>query len=289
MTDKPLDTLEITQDDIYHQPWKYTGYKKYTWFLDSDDNFLVFRRFGALNARILLALQDDLCVLEERLKELDNKYSLKSAPRIHNGSFRYDQQVDRILIIDEIKETLKEYNQFLSTNSQLRAMASARPENIESVLNWHTTNEGAIDVVERSYLDHTDDLVQIKSRFRTPLRRFLEKTRPGTRFRWLSFLRREPQDKTFYDPGTMYYAKDKLLEHFVTLLVCLVGLVMLVAPLWALKFVTSLNARLGIITGFVVVFLVLIQSVTIAKPFETLAATAAYSAVLMVFMQGGVA
>ena len=110
MTEIPLSSFTLTEGDVYHQPWKYTGYKKYAWFVGSDENFLIFRRFGTLNARIILALQDDLSVLEERLKELDDKYSLKSAPRIHNGSFRYDQQADRIVLIQEIKEKLKEYS-----------------------------------------------------------------------------------------------------------------------------------------------------------------------------------
>lgn len=50
---------------------------------------------------------------------------------------------------------------------------------------------------------------------------------------------------------------------------------MLIAPLWILKSIGSVEGRLEVITAFIVVFLGLIQSVTIAKPFETLAATAA--------------
>ncbi|KAH9224690.1 hypothetical protein DL95DRAFT_254615, partial [Leptodontidium sp. 2 PMI_412] len=45
--------------------------------------------------------------------------------------------------------------------------------------------------------------------------------------------------------------------------------------------------KLAVITVFVVVFLGLVSYATVAKPFETLAATAAYSAVLMVFLQLG--
>ena len=73
----------------------------------------------------------------------------------------------------------------------------------------------------------------------------------------------------------MYYERNERLEGFVTVTICLVGLVMLVAPLWILTYVYLSAARLAIITAFIVVFLGLIQSVTIAKPFETLAATAA--------------
>ena len=49
---------------------------------------------------------------------------------------------------------------------------------------------------------------------------------------------------------------------------------MLVAPLWILEFMTSRRVQLEVITGFVVLFLVLIASVTNAQPFESLAATA---------------
>jgi hypothetical protein len=46
---------------------------------------MIFRRFGTLNARIILALQDELSVAEEKLKKLGEDYSSKSAPRLHNG------------------------------------------------------------------------------------------------------------------------------------------------------------------------------------------------------------
>jgi hypothetical protein len=74
----------------------------------------------------------------------------------------------------------------------------------------------------------------------------------------------------------MYYERNESINGFVTMVVCLIGLIMLIAPLWILNYVFGSSARLEIITAFVVVFLCLIQSVTIAKPFETLAATAAY-------------
>jgi len=73
----------------------------------------------------------------------------------------------------------------------------------------------------------------------------------------------------------MYFEKNEKLEGFVTVIICLVGLLMLIAPLWILKAVSEPGPRLEIITVFILVFLGLIQSVTIAKPFETLAATAA--------------
>jgi hypothetical protein len=111
------ETPYVTQEDIYEEPWKYTGYKKYSWFLASDDDFLIFRRFGTLNARVLLLLQDELTVAEAKLKALDEEYSLKTAPRLHNGSFRIEQgeekQQERRKLLLEIKDKVSEYSMCL--------------------------------------------------------------------------------------------------------------------------------------------------------------------------------
>lgn len=62
---------------------------------------------------------------------------------------------------------------------------------------------------------------------------------------------------------------------------------MLVGPMWWLTFLTdNVKASLGVVTGFILLFTVVLASATSAKPFEVLAATAAYSAVLMVFLPG---
>lgn len=66
---------------------------------------------------------------------------------------------------------------------------------------------------------------------------------------------------------------------------------MLIAPLWLLQYVyiaePDMKARLKVISGFLVGFTALLNIVAVARPFEVLAATAAYGAVLMVFMQLG--
>lgn len=49
---------------------------------------------------------------------------------------------------------------------------------------------------------------------------------------------------------------------------------MLIAPMWILEFLGSGKVKLGVITGFIVVFLGLFSGMTDAKPFETLTATA---------------
>jgi Family of unknown function (DUF6594) len=110
MTQISVGPNHVTEFDVYDQPWKYKGYKHYSWFLASDDDFLIFRRFGTLNARVILAMQDGISAAEAKLKALDDEASLKNAPRRHNGSFRREEDQERKALITEIKEKLKEYS-----------------------------------------------------------------------------------------------------------------------------------------------------------------------------------
>ena len=65
---------------------------------------------------------------------------------------------------------------------------------------------------------------------------------------------------------------------------------MLLTPLWLLQssIGSGYNSEwniLTIVTAFIIAFAILLSMVAVAQPFEVLAATAAYSAVLMVYMQ----
>jgi hypothetical protein len=87
------------------------GYPKLARFLDSDDNFMVYRRFGFLQTRLLLERQDALRVLEERLDKLDeseieggdNKDNLCS--RDGDGG----DQTERINLMAAIRTAFQEY------------------------------------------------------------------------------------------------------------------------------------------------------------------------------------
>jgi len=71
------------------------------------------------------------------------------------------------------------------------------------------------------------------------------------------------------------YHSDAKIEKTIVVVVIIVGFLMLLVPLWILEFVVNEVHRLAIISGFMALFLFLVSSVTVAKAFETLAATAA--------------
>jgi hypothetical protein len=89
-------------------------------------------------------------------------------------------------------------------------------------------------------------------------------------------------------PDTLHYRSDARDDRSVGVTVMVLGLAMLIAPLWVLAYTEVMWKRLGVMTGFIVLFLGRVAFTTIAKPFKSLAAAAAYPAVLVVFLQIGV-
>lgn len=152
----------LSQEQI-EKPWKYIGYGGFSAFLASDDDFLIFRRFSTVNARVLLFLQDRISVLESELHEVDLKHSRESAVDIHNGSFRQENEPRRPALLLEIHQLLKDYSkqrpwqgiapfhstdidEFLIQHSDLRSRAPALKKDVRSLENWfHNTQDAILD------------------------------------------------------------------------------------------------------------------------------------------------
>jgi hypothetical protein len=102
---RPLSEESVSPREEHEKPWKYVGYKVFSRWVASDPSFFVLRRFGTLNARVALSLQDEIAQLEEKLDFMDNRYSSRDVPDVHNGSFRdepFNQQGDREDLIKNV-------------------------------------------------------------------------------------------------------------------------------------------------------------------------------------------
>lgn len=161
--------------------------------------------------------------------------------------------------------------------AQIRLMQKAPQKDINSISRWLENHPNAILDAEASYITRRDDLVRVTRRIKSPLRKFLERS---SRFRSWSLFR-----KRTADAESIQYLSDWRIDAFVSAITIAVGLAMLIAPLWILNAVDRAKTKLGVITAFICVFLVLVNSSSSARPFETLAATAGYAAVLVVFLQ----
>ncbi|KAJ3539468.1 hypothetical protein NM208_g5477 [Fusarium decemcellulare] len=279
------DEAPPSTHEIQQKPWKFIGYKGYSTFLASEDDFFILRRFDELNRRVALARQDEIMQLEEELTELDETYSKRDMQDFDNGTLRGDLE-DRKALLELIDGKLYRYNEFLLQQSNLRSLSKAPRRDVKSIRTWHKNFGGAaISPREQEYLDHEDDLVCIVQRDKTPLRRLIDRS---LTMRSLPIWELKNKEKPFYYGDEVSYYSDKRIDRFASAVIVTVGVVMLITPIWVLQAMGTLRAKLGVITAFVFVFLLVLSSAMVAKPFEALGATAAYAAVLMVFIQLGI-
>jgi len=108
-------TQKISRKELDKKPWKYVGYRGYTEFLASENDFLIFRRFSTVSTRIALMLQHQVSVLEAKLDLLDVRYSKRDAVDVNNGSFRDDED-DRLQVFEELRVKLLEYSKYYTSN-----------------------------------------------------------------------------------------------------------------------------------------------------------------------------
>ncbi|KAH7029153.1 uncharacterized protein B0I36DRAFT_374758 [Microdochium trichocladiopsis] len=235
--------------EVEDKPWKYIGYPVYADFLASDNDLLVFRRFGVLGARVALGMQDELVSLETKLRALDKQHASVYGPAVNNGSLR-DDIPERAALLAQIGDALPKYT-------------------------------------EQAYIfDEAEDLVSLVERETTPLRSAVDGSlRLRTWWGWLDKGRTD--NVAEHDVGVISYYSDDRIDLFVSVAIVFVGIAMLIIPIWILRCLSDQDMMLVVITVFILVFLGVLSFFMATKPFEALGATAAYAAVLMVFLQVG--
>ena len=87
------------------------GYPHLAAFADSDESYMLYRRFGYLQSRILLDKQDELRCLEEQLDELDASEMYLQADKLFRRGSLGEQ---RKALLDDIERKFCEYGKCLS-------------------------------------------------------------------------------------------------------------------------------------------------------------------------------
>ncbi|KAI1388684.1 uncharacterized protein F4822DRAFT_403556 [Hypoxylon trugodes] len=270
---------EPAENDIYRQPWKYVGYKGYSQFISSENDLLIFRQFRELSVRNALRLQDKISVLEAKLMELDDTHSRRESYPINNGTFR-NKKDDREAILDQIEVALNRYYKFLIRQSDMQRLQAAPHRDVKNIMRWHDQYDNrAINQEEQNYLSR-DDLICLNARDKPPLRHLIDHS---LRLRTLPIWRDNSRAPTQGSENITYFSEKKM-NAFVSGIITVMGSAMLIIPIWVLVKLKVLETKLAAITVFVFVFLLVLSFAMVTKPFEALAATAAYAAVLMVFI-----
>ncbi|KAI9052638.1 hypothetical protein LZ554_003977 [Drepanopeziza brunnea f. sp. 'monogermtubi'] len=132
----------------------------------------MYRKFSALNHRLLLHLQDELSELEEQLRHLDHADTQSRVVDIQGhivpASRRLAAQAGGELqwhktdILGRIGYKLEQYNHVLSSFKRTQSLAHPDPEDIE-LYRAYLQTEQPIAEPETHFLDPADDLVSITS------------------------------------------------------------------------------------------------------------------------------
>ncbi|KAG9235365.1 hypothetical protein BJ875DRAFT_374447 [Amylocarpus encephaloides] len=130
----------------------------------------IYRKFEALNHRLLLHLQDELSELEEQLHRLDHtdtqarrtENDIMPASRRAAAAVGGELQWHKTDVLGKIGFKLAQYNQALSSFNSTRSLAAPNREDVSNY-RAYLQNANPIAEVETRFLDPEDDLVSIYS------------------------------------------------------------------------------------------------------------------------------
>jgi hypothetical protein len=103
----PVARISFTNNSKVNDHAK--GYPNLAAFLDSDEGFAVYRRFGYLQSRILLRKQEELRVLEESLQKTEQKILDEDSDALCYNKLFCTQATKHEEILDNIEKAYCSY------------------------------------------------------------------------------------------------------------------------------------------------------------------------------------
>src|SRR5436309_15736451 len=102
----------VSEEERRNPPWKFQGYPAFSKWMASSEDILVLRRFGELNVRAMLLMQDRVARKEELLLRVDEEARRGPDDLGDSSSLRHEPQKEREKLIDELIPMLQQYSEF---------------------------------------------------------------------------------------------------------------------------------------------------------------------------------
>lgn len=262
------------------------GYPRMSAFLDSDESFMTYRRFGWIQSRLLLNKQNEIASLEKELEVQDG--FADDGSETHEYECMSDYKQD---ILKSLETKFDEYARLLAAAREMMLMRRPTPSEYDSV---------------RNYCDKAANLSELEEEWKC-CKEDLVTLRPGREHAWLDrgienllqafhcdavrsiFCSKETRQKT--NGPTVLYTRSRI-EVLAAAIITFVILVLLVVPTYVLYHLTNdidQGSRttalcIGVLLIFTLAFSAVLSLFTRARRHEILAAAAAYCAVLVVFL-----
>ncbi|CAG1982738.1 unnamed protein product [Fusarium graminearum] len=259
------------------------GYPSLAAFMSADKDFTMFRSFSRLHTRLLLHKQDELTELEQRLDELDQADS-KVAPYLLITNRDVSGDTERRALLGEIEIKLNEYNKLLEALMNHQERPEPNEAQIRSVRNW-VDGKRPIVYSETTFLNDRSDLKRSKHTVESGgLESLLDSlsTWPYLRGICKLFSLLDTSGRSS-DPKVKIIRLSRLVA-VSRALNTLLAIATLVAPIVVLYLVKPIPKRLFVIAAFTVVFSSALCWLTSSRNYEIFSATAAYCAVMVVFV-----
>ncbi|KAH7064033.1 hypothetical protein BKA63DRAFT_177464 [Paraphoma chrysanthemicola] len=267
-------------------------------FQSSESSWSIYRGFSYLHSRVIIELQDELRCLEKKLTDAD-EMDLENGDgkriRSRESDLAYAQREKtesmRAQLISTIRDKLINYDELLVKARELNAFQRPSKRDYRSFRTWFWNVKPLNYEPEEEFIKRKEDLISLRhGREWSGFDGFIESCirKVHCRFTQKLFATKELRDKT-NDEHVYYYSQSRI-EKLVGLIITFIIFVLLVLPVVAMYKLTSLGDRsstfdtVGIMVVFTLLFSAAMSLLTKAKRHELFAASAAYCAVLVVFI-----
>lgn len=292
----PPGEPDLRIEQIINSLDKYdSGYGKVAAIGDLDGDFLVFRKFGWLHNYALLYLQDELVQQQDEIEAFDRWESRNGDPtklvsRRKDHAFRESRRKE---LVGKLHVKLAQYDELLLRMQRIQAIKRPTERSQSNVSNLISNTQSLVSD-ESDWIRHGPDLAAVgrSSEYgwlNTFLEDMLNKISMGLTMK--IFRSHEQRLKTGNED--LQLLSTERLDIFLQMVLTIIATVLLLAPVFALfrlqpttqaEFRSQSNYQILTVFVFTLVFSASCSIFTKAKRQEVFTATAAYCAVLVVFL-----
>ncbi|KIW30876.1 uncharacterized protein PV07_02568 [Cladophialophora immunda] len=267
------------------------GWPRIATFVDSDPNFMIYRRFGWLRTRLLLYQQDVIREMESRLDYQDMQDAASAGTRRYLSNRDGDDMrtpAVRKALFQELDSRLKAYvDDLLARSAALYQWQRPDEQDRASIANL-IHNDGSLAQRDRRWIRKVDDLIVLGGE---PSSSWVHGLVSHI-FTWASrslvrcLLRNKIQDRKL-EGSTIHVQlyERKRFNRVVGFLYTIAIVALIMGPvlvLYRLRHLDGYTQNL-LAFAFTIAFALLCSTATAAKQHEIFGVTAAYCAVLVVF------
>ncbi|KAL2060237.1 hypothetical protein VTL71DRAFT_9632 [Oculimacula yallundae] len=278
------------EEGRHPDPERLDGFPSLSHFISLDNDAAIFRRFDRLGARNLLSLQSIVISLEKKLDDHDRndakqpsgnpatRSAARRVPRTEDGD-----DIERVELMEQIAVAMRNYREALLQEQQVLALKNPSQRPLATLRRYFFggKRDGAIlSDRDAHMLDDERDLVALAP---------VDDDRLG------SFLRDHfgcccRDRKRTSQPGLKIFYFSERRIHFagnvISTVFCAILLLGAMAVLSVLDS-QSWKVRLGLVALFTSLFAFTVGLLTSARRAEMFGSTAAYAAVLVVYVSQG--